>query len=362
MPRSTFAFKTRLWLHAFLLAVFFLSANSWVRADDPVSPEPPELIVYTYDSMTAPGGLGREIFSLFEKRCRCRIKALAVGDGGQILSRLTLDKKRGKPTAHLVFGIDQFLWEQIKPFSQRPSQAPQGLERVSKNLRVDDAFVAYDYGVQALMVDRKFWDSTQRPALPQSLADLLKPEWKRSLILQDPRTSTPGLGFLALTHEVMRAPGEFENYWNALKPQWLTLVPGWDAAYSLFLKGEAPLVWSYTTSQAYHRKNGDPQGRYRALVFEDGNPVQVEGAALMSGNFKSEKQLKIAEDFLSFLLAPEVQKLIPEKNWMLPVIPETPLPPSFNDLPQPKKIIRPKWSAEKYREVLALWSRLVQGG
>ena len=42
------------------------------------------------------------------------------------------------------------------------------------------------------------------------------------------------------------------DVWRKLKPRILTVSKSWDEAYGLFLKGEAPLVLSYTTSPAYH--------------------------------------------------------------------------------------------------------------
>ena len=51
----------------------------------------------------------------------------------------------------------------------------------------------------------------------------------------DPRMSTPGAGFLAWT---MAVYGErHTDYWERLKPNILTLAPGWDAGYGLFVAG-----------------------------------------------------------------------------------------------------------------------------
>ena len=52
--------------------------------------------------------------------------------------------------------------------------------------------------------------------------------------------------------------------WSRLRPRVLTVTPGWSEAYGLFVKGEAPLVLSYTTSPAYHRF-AEKSERYAAL-------------------------------------------------------------------------------------------------
>lgn len=336
--------KTGLWALVWVLACATASAGSGAT--------PPTLVIATYDSFVAKHSLGAEIFPLFEKKCGCRIKTLASGDGAQLLSRLALDAERGKPTAQIVLGLDPATWERAKPYLEEwGAWAPRGLGHVVAQARVGAGFLPFDYGVLAFMSDAEALKAAHLEA-PRRLADLLKPEWRRNVILEDPRTSTPGLGFM-FYGDAVGGPG----FWGKFRTQWLTLAPGWDGAYGLFLKKQAPLVWSYTTSQAYHEEHGDSGKRYRALVFEEGNPIQVEGAALVKGAFEgpSADLRRIARDFLEFLISPEVQKLVPLGNWMLPVMPGTRLPASFKSLPSPLRIVATPASAQETEKALARW-------
>src|SRR4029079_6998597 len=87
----------------------------------------PELVIYTYDSFMAPGGLGPEIVPAFEKKWNCKVRLLPSGNGGQLLNRLQLDAERGKPTAQLVVGIDLAQFEQAKPWLESlEGWAPRG--------------------------------------------------------------------------------------------------------------------------------------------------------------------------------------------------------------------------------------------
>ena len=52
-----------------------------------------------------------------------------------------------------------------------------------------------------------------RLIVPKSLRDLLKPEWKRNLILEDPRTSAPGLAFVLYAG----TRGGGEGFWKSLR-------------------------------------------------------------------------------------------------------------------------------------------------
>ena len=111
----------------------------------------------------------------------------------------------------------------------------------------DDSFhaVPFDYGYFAIN-----YNSSVVSNPPASLEDLTKPEFEDSLILMDPRTSSPGLGFFLWTVEVYG--NAFTDYWERLMPSVLTITDGWDSGYGLYTAGEAPLVLSYTTSPPYH--------------------------------------------------------------------------------------------------------------
>jgi thiamine transport system substrate-binding protein len=310
-----------------------------------------ELTIYTYDSFVAKGGLGPEIFPIFEKQSGCKIKVLASGDAVQALSRLELDEKRGKPQGQILLGIDQTLWQRAKPYLERDIwlASPRFAHEGHGEEAVKEGFVPYDYGVLAFMADS---EKVPSGAL-HSIAQLKDPEWKKKFILEDPRTSTPGLQFVLLTSEVYK--DKFSGFWSELKGQWLAMPEGWSSAYGLFLKGEAPLVWSYTTSQAYHEEHGEK--RYKAILFDEGQPLQIETAMLIKDSYESEAQKKVALSFLEFLVSGTVQSKVAQTNWMFPIALGTHLPKSFHSVPIPKNVFLN--STIDSGKVLQDWNRAV---
>jgi len=313
-----------------------------------------ELTIYTYDSIVAHGGLGPEIFPIFEKHTGCKINVLASGDAVQALSRLELDEKRGKPQGQILLGIDQTLWQRAKPYLERDVSiaSPRFAHESHADEALGEGFVPYDYGVLAFMADTT---KIKSDAL-HSIAQLKDPEWKKKFILEDPRTSTPGLQFVLFTSEVLK--DGFSGYWSALKGQWLAMPEGWSSAYGLFLKGEAPLVWSYTTSQAYHEEKKDD--RYKAVLFDEGQPLQIETAMLIKNSYDTPEQKKIALQFLDFLLSGTVQAKVPTTNWMFPVALGTHLPKSFHGVPIPKRVfLNQSSNSGDSEKILKDWNRAV---
>lgn len=330
---------------------------------------PPELSFSTYDAFMAPGGPGPELQRAFEARCPggCRLRAISNGDAGQIVTRLEQEAARkARPSAQVMLGIDQQLWPRAVGFAEpwgswRPRDSKALLPEAREQAQAAPAFLPFDLGALAFMADQATLRRWGLPA-PRSLRDLLKPEYRRRILLEDPRTSSPGLAFLLYTREVLKSsPSEWMDFWKRLRSQWLTLTPSWSAAYGLFASGEAPLVWSYTTSQAYHREHGDREGRYQALLFDEGQPLQVEGAALVRGSFQSERQRALAREFLNFLISPEAQAILASRNWMLPVRRGVSLPSAFRGLPEARRRIRLPTDPAEVRRALSEWSQAVEG-
>lgn len=287
--------------------------------------EPPQLVVYTYNSFVSEWGPGPRIEEAFEAECGCDLRLIGVDDGVAILSRLRLE---GSATqADVILGIDLNLIAETRATGL---VAPHGLPPIELDLPVDwtdDTFVPYDWGFFAFV-----YDSEAMAEPPDSLRALVE-DSDVEILIQDPRVSTPGLGLLLWMRHVFG--DDAAAAWQALRPRIVTVSRGWSEAYGLFLEGEAPMVLSYTTSPAYH-EIVEGTDRYRAALFEEGHYVQVEVAAMVAGT----DQPALAQRFLAFVLSPGFQDVIPTTNWMFPVItPEAGLPDAFARLVRPDRAL-----------------------
>ncbi|MFP1743320.1 thiamine ABC transporter substrate binding subunit [Lonsdalea quercina] len=306
----------------------------------------PTLTVYTYDSFSSEWGPGPRVKTAFEKECDCELKFVALADGVALLNRLRMEGKRTQ--ADIVLGLDNNLLQAAEHtglFSQRTVDTdalslPGGWH--------NDTFVPYDYGYFAFIYNR---DKLKNP--PRSLHELVdSPEpWK--VIYQDPRTSTPGLGLLLWMQKVYG--DDAPQAWQKLAAKTVTVTKGWSEAYGLFLKGEADLVLSYTTSPAYHIIE-EKKENYVAAPFSEGHYLQVE----VAGRLASSQQPQLAERFLKFMVSPAFQQLIPTTNWMYPVI-DTPLPAGLQRLDKPATTLSytPQQVAAQRNDWIQAWQRAV---
>ncbi|MCW5697857.1 MAG: thiamine ABC transporter substrate binding subunit [Bauldia sp.] len=281
------------------------------------------LTVYTYSSFSGEFGPGEAIKAAFEAECGCTLAYVETEDAGTLLARLLLE---GDGTnADIVLGLDTNL---MAGAAASGLFAPLSADLSALDLPVawtDDMFVPFDWGWFAFV-----YDSNVLAEPPASFAELVSDPDGPTLIIEDPRTSTPGLGLLMWVKEVFGDGAA--DAWAALAPRIVTVTRGWSEAYGLFLEGEADMVLSYTTSPAYHVAVED-ETRYRAAIFAEGHQMQVEVAAMVAGS----DQPELARQFLAFIATDAFQATIPEGNWMYPVTALADgLPPAFTDLPVPE--------------------------
>lgn len=281
------------------------------------------LTVYTYESFVSEWGPGPKVKEAFEKTCACTVEFVGVADGVALLTRLKLEGETSK--ADVVLGLDTNLVEEAKQTGLFEANGVDASAVKVPGGFSDDVFLPYDYGHFAVIYDT---ETIKTP--PTSLKELIEGDPSQKIVIQDPRTSTPGLGLLLWVKSVYgdKAP----EAWAKLKDRVLTVTPGWSEAYGLFTKGEAPMVLSYTTSPAYHMV-AEETDRYQAAEFSEGHYIQIEVAGLL----KNAPEKELARQFLAFMLQPGFQDTIPTNNWMMPVAATSePLPEAFGKLVEPK--------------------------
>lgn len=284
------------------------------------------LTIYTYESFVSEWGPGPAIKANFEKTCNCTVEWVALADGVAMLNRLKLEGAATR--ADVVLGLDTNLTDEARSLGLFAAHGVDATGNKVPGGWTDGDFLPFDFGHFAVV-----YDSEKMPVPPTSLDKLVNGDPAQKIILEDPRSSTPGLGFLLWMKSVYG--DRSAEAWKTLKPRILTTTPGWSEAYGLFTKGEAPMVFSYVTSPAYHIEV-EKVARYKAASFAEGHYLQVE----VAGAIAASPELGLAKSFLTFMLTPGFQNEIPATNWMYPAgTTDKPLPAAFDMLVKPKKTL-----------------------
>ena len=281
--------------------------------------ETPVLTVLTYDSFTSDWGPGPAVEAAFEETCACDLQFVGAGDGAALLARLQLEGPR--TDADIVLGLDTNLTAAAR---ETGLFAAHGVSAdLSLPIAWDDSeFLPFDWGYFAFVGNA----GAEAPTSLRALADS-----DVKVVIQDPRSSTPGLGLLMW---VKAAYGDdAPALWADLADNIVTVTPGWSEAYGLFLEGEADAALSYTTSPAYHLIAEEDDSKV-AWGFDEGHYMQVE----VAGKVASTDVPELADQFLAFMVSEAFQTIIPTTNWMYPAAtPAGGLPDGFDTLTVPEK-------------------------
>lgn len=320
------------------MRVFGVCIGLWLLAL--TSMATPVLVVYTSDSFLA--GPARLVAESFEKKWECRVQFLSFGGSGNMLARSILEK--ANPRADILLGLDQFQIQRAIEEEVIVAYHSPNLIHVEKEeiLHPEGFGTPMDYGALALL-----YDTQQLENPPESFEELLDPRFRRSIIIQDPRTSSTGLSFLMWTIAVFG--DRWESFWQDLKPNILTVVPGWSESFMLFESGEAPIMISYATDGAYSQHHFQSL-RYLPVIPAEGAFVQIEYAALT----RRAENAELAKAFLDYILTEDFQKHLPLSQWMYPVI-SIPLPEVYQYAAKIEKIVN-----IDYKQVQTYQSQWIQ--
>ena len=290
-----------------------------------------KLTIYTYDSFVSEWGPGPIIEKIFEEKYNADVDFVAVDSAATLLNKVILEGDTSK--ADIVLGLDMNLFdlaEQSGLFTSHNIKDINNLINLPLKWETNK-FVPYNYGYFSFVYNKA---NLETP--PKSMDELINSTNAR-IVIQDPRTSTPGLGLLTWMKALYGDKAGDE--WKKLNKKIISVTKGWtDAYYNFFMAGEADMVLSYTTSPAAHIMFEE---RYDILAttFEEGNYITIEFAGILNNSQNKD----LANKFLNFMLSEEFQSVIPSTNIMYPITNIKDLPEAFDKLDVPNFIqIDPK--------------------
>lgn len=296
----------------------------------------------------------------FEKETGYKVVVDALGDGGELTSKLVLTKDA--PLGDVVFGVDntfasRLIAEDI--VTDAKVEMPAGVDKYL--VEGSNAMIPVDMGDVCINVDNA-WYQQKGQTPPAGFADLVKPEYKDQLVVMNPASSTPGLAFVLATIGEYGADG-WAKYWEQLRDNGVKVTPGWEDAFNVDYsagegKGPRPIMVSYSSSPTYFMNEAGTESTNSALLNTCFR--QVEYAAVLKGA----KNPEGAKAFVEFLLDVPQQESIPELMYMYPVNPQAKLPQTlaeFGPLAEKPLQVDPAEINSKREEWIRTWNDTVIG-
>ncbi|WP_037887505.1 thiamine ABC transporter substrate binding subunit [Streptomyces sp. NRRL S-87] len=325
-------------------------------------PQSKTVTVVSHDSFTYTPAVLKE----FEKQSGYTVKVLKSGDAGAALNQEILTK--GSPRGDVFFGVDNTLLSRALDNGLFTPYEAKGLAGVPEQYRLDKEHrvTPIDSGDICVNYDKKYF-ADKKIAPPQTLDDLVKPEYKNLLVTENAATSSPGLGFLLASVGKYGDAG-WKDYWSKLKANGVEVVDGWEQAYNERFsgsaggkkaKGDRPLVVSYASSPPAEVLFSEPQPAVAPTGVATGTCFrQVEFAGLLKGA-KNEAGGKA---LLDFLISKKFQEDMPLQMFVNPVVKDAKLPEVFTkhgvviDKPW---TVAPDQIAKNREQWVQAWSSLV---
>ena len=309
-----------------------------------------KLVIYTYESLLGDPAYDIEgNFSQFAGIDKSEIVIHRFDDANEIVTRLLQEKDA--PQADVVIGIDNALIHLIEDKSSvleklTSTDIPNinNLDQnLLQNLDPDQYLIPYDYGIISLWYDNTRVNSSLYPELENMTLDsLLESALLNKLIVENPKFSSPGLGFLLWTIAVYGDPSidfngllgkNWRDWWQQARDN-ITITKSWGDAFNIFFNEEEdkPIMVSYGTSPAYGYclgYDGNQPATTALLSHEKGKLnawLQIEGIGMV----KNAPHPELAKKFIDWFIGPELQSVLPTHQWMYPSNTKATVPECFS--------------------------------
>ena len=287
-----------------------------------------ELTLVTHDSAV----ISDSQIADFEASSGLKLTVVKAGDTGALTNKLILTK--GDPIADAVYGIDNTFI----------GKAEDNGVLVADSVReIDFADICFNYDVT--------WFTERGIKPPTKWTELTLAKYKGLTVLQNPNTSSTGLGFLAATVAKF-GEDKWPTFWKSLKANGVKVTAGWEDAYYTEFSGSAgkgayPIVLSYSSSPADEANN-------KAILTDCFR--QTEYAAVLSGA----KNPSGAKALIEWLREVEFQNSMPTSMYVYPVNEAAVIPDSWaTKAPAATSVLGSNLRISERRESwLKTWSEL----
>ena len=294
----------------------------------------------------------KSLFAAFKKRYP--EVELTYNDLGSAATVVALDKTRRRPQADTAYYFAASAVEAVKKDVVAPFQ-PIHFDKLPAVFRESEGrwFTIHTLNI-AFLVNKKLVKNT-----PTGWADLLKPEYKNTVVYLDPRTA--GVGQVVVFAAAYGNGGDVDNlkpgtdYLGKLHAAGNVLRIEGTTPYAKFLKGEIP-IWIGYENDGLKAKHVDGMGDAVEVVIPKEASVSAPYAISLVKNGPNPNAGKL---WLNFILSEAGQSLFAQ-GFVRPSVPGVPLAPDVQARMPSAPQLRPldvAKAAERKAEVDKLWAQ-----
>lgn len=336
----------------FLTGVFLLAACA------PQPQGPRTLTVMTHDSFV----VSEDVVAAFETEHNVTVSFLKLGDAGEATNKAVLAGNH--PLADVFYGVDNTFLSRALDGEIFEPYSSSLLDVIPDEFELDPQHRALpiDYGDVCLNYEKAYFaDHSLTP--PASLEDLLKPEYKSLLVVENPATSSPGLAFLLATIGHL-GQDNYLDYWQGLVANDVKVVNDWETAYYTEFSqygGERPIVVSYGSSppvEMIYAEQPIDEPPTAAITANTSCFRQVEFVGILKGT----ENRDLAEAWVDFMLSTKFQEDMPLQMFVFPVNSQAQLQPEFVNylvVPEQTALVSPEDIAAHREEWIDAWTQVV---
>jgi thiamine transport system substrate-binding protein len=287
------------------------------------------LTLVAYDSFPEEDTPVNEALASFSERTGIEVEVLIAGDTGAMVSKAALTA--GNPEGDVMWGVDNtFLSRAVDEEIFEPYESP-ALDEVDPELTElvpEGEATPVDYGDVCINFDIGWFE--ERELEPTAtLEDLTDPRYEDLLVVENPATSSPGMGFLLATIDQLGEDG-WQDYWAALRDNGVLVVDGWTEAYyeqfTWTSDGDRPLVVGYASSPPAEVIFADPPvDEAPTGVMTETCFRQIEYAGVLRGTDHPDE----ARQLVDFLAGAEFQETVALGMFVYPANESVELPDEF---------------------------------
>lgn len=327
-------------------------------AANPTPAGPRVLTIMSHDSFN----VSDNVIAAFESQNNVKVQFLKSGDAGTALNKAILSKS--KPLADVFYGVDNtFLSRALEEDIFDPYNSPL-LAEIPQAYKLDpkNGALPVDFGDVCMNYDKAYF-AAKGINPPANLDELLKPEYKSLLVVENPATSSPGLAFLLATIGHF-GQDKYLDFWKGLVDNDVLVVNDWETAYNSQFTlggGPRPIVVSYGSSPPFEviyasKPITEPQ---TAAIVSDGSCFrQIEFVGILKGAPNRD----LAEKWVDFMLSTTFQEDMPLQMYVFPVNPKAKLDEKFQKymaVPEKPAVVSPADIATKREQWIKDWTATV---